>query len=105
KNVCVRLTKVNEAGRDEEVHKISQTECADAVFGELATLVAHHRQLEPVALLRLPDQVDHFRIGLRSVEHELLEIVSGKIARLVEDDAVEVSVQAQLADLVGVEGE
>src|SRR5262249_13568584 len=30
---------------------------------------------------------------------------SGKAAWLVEDDAVEISVQAQLADLVGVEGE
>src|SRR5258708_6934800 len=88
KDVRVRLTKVNEAGRHEEVHKIREPELANAILGELATLITHNRQLQLVSLLGLPDELDHFRIRLRSLEHERLEIVSGKIARLVEADAV-----------------
>src|SRR5260370_42408070 len=104
-DVGVRLAKMHEAGGDKEIDKIHQAELADAVFGQLAALITDYRQLDGVAGFGIPDQLDHFRIGLRLRVHESFEVILRKTSGFVEYDTVEVNVEAQFANLVRIEGQ
>lgn len=104
-DVGVGFAEVDVAGRDEEVDKTVELEFADAVGVKFAAFVADDGDLEPMLGFEGADVLDHVGQGLRLREHELAEIGDGEVALAVEDDALEIFLERELAFLIRIEGE
>jgi hypothetical protein len=105
KDVNIGLANVNEAGRDERVHKPVELELANAMRIHLAGFVADHDNLESVALLELRDQFNHLGASFRLCEDEAPKLSSREGALLVKDHSTQVFFKRKLAFLMGFEGE
>jgi hypothetical protein len=105
KDVCVRLSQVDEAGGNEKIHEPVYLELSDSVRIQFPCFVADRNNLQSIPFLKLADQLYHLgmRLGLR--EHKFPKLSASKRSLLVEYHPTQIFFQRELSLLVSVEGQ
>jgi hypothetical protein len=105
KDVCIRLSQVDEAGGNEKIHEPIKVELPNSVRIQLPGFVADHCDLQPVPDLELSGQLYHLGIRLGLREHKFPKLSASKRSLLVEYHPTQIFFQRELSLLVGVEGQ
>ena len=98
-----RLSHLNEAGRNEEIHESVQLERADSVRIQLARFVTYYNNFQPVPYLEVGDHLDHSWIGFGLGEHESSKLRPRERALLIEDHQAKILFECELALFVDLE--
>ncbi|MEP7096388.1 MAG: hypothetical protein ABI748_01890 [Dokdonella sp.] len=103
KDSNVGFAYVDEAGRDERVHKLVELERPDAIRIQFTTLIANDNYLEVIRRLEFDNEFNHHRVRLRLSEHEVAKLSSRERLLLVKDDPAEVILKGESAFFVRLE--